>query len=307
MSAKQYTKMFIGTFMKPGQDPGDVLKSERPLPMAKKNITRKQHQSAIAIARSVISVARQNRDQVIRMDLSGKLTSDSVKGRKRAVNTLMRYHKKIYIGASAPKDYSKVCIATYHPIDNPTIEGLGVFNEVFDLTKKPGQGEYGNFPSTKCETVAHIDIHVLSRLIHRSGLTNLEDMMSHMKPALSWSLLAERQKKSGNFFVPVSDGIFCCERSRYIGRNGQSESLVRIKTFLHQEEMNSFNRAALQLLRQESVIDQTPRFPSMSQATDKAMTCLQAMFDVGAEWEKRQAAKKSSPSGPGIIGLEGAA
>lgn len=245
--------------------------------------------SAMRTARAAIKQAKARRKKMMSKSYKRSGRTNAFIARKRAANSLADHYSDISLGAAMDTEAKRLCIATYHPIEHQEVEGLGVFQEIFDLENMQLQPKTSlPFPSSR-ETVAHIDIHVLMRMAKRVGNPDLDAMLSFIQPALAWSLIAERERFTGNFFVPCEDGLFCCERSDYLGGANNSEKVVRIKTFLHRDDMNNFSKASHELLSQEGAIKHEYRFPTMRSVGEEDRRFLNIMGVVGSEWELRTA------------------
>jgi len=250
------------------------------------------------VARIAIETAEERRRRLMSRSYQRKGKSSAEAGRKRAAKSLSAYHVDISLGAAAGPEYRQLCIATYHPIARDDIEGLGVFHEIFDMESAHRAPSKALPMPILREPVAHVDVHVLKRLAQRSETHDLDGMLAHLRPALAWSLVAEREKVRGNFFVPTEDGLYCCERTSYLGDRSGHDHVVRIKTFLHADEMNSFSRASHELLRQEGVPEVKPKFPTMRPVRNEERTSLYLMARLGAEWEERCASRSIQVTDP---------
>ena len=240
----------------------------------------------IETARDIIATAGRNIDRILAAPHPEVRPSGNATQRRRTARRLARHYRPALLGAVASPDSRRAAFAMIYPIgpNAGNVEGLAVFQESHHLDADvTAQG----IPLERTPA-AHVDVHAISRLIERRQVIDLAGVTRALSPALGWSLAAQHVGLKGTFFLPDPQGMFACERAPYIA-DGRGAPIVRIKTYIHQEGMSAFHRAARQVLLETCEALDAPRIPSLSGVSADHAAALNRMREIGHQWERRRA------------------
>lgn len=247
---------------------------------------------ALAKARAVVAHARTALAEVTSQPHPEVRHSSSLSARRKSMRRVADHYRPACLGAVSATDCTRAAFGMVYPIEPNAarVEGLGVFQETMDFGKRRA-GRTNGLPLGSAgvirEPAAHVDIHVIKRLIQRRGLREPDAVLKALRPLLGWCLAAEKTAIHGNFFIPAEDGLFACERAAYLG-TPSGERVVRVKTFIHRDSMTAFNRAAHKVLADAMSRVAPPRMPTLISLSAAQMEGLRVMRRVGEEWEARR-------------------
>lgn len=197
-----------------------------------------------------------------------------------------------YVGMEHSEDFNRFCVGIVEPYEiNKNWHAWCLFNMIVCLDR-----ESADEPISETWD-GIIDPHAMARIIERTGLRRLEDILKFLRsPGLGWMQYLAEGCRPHAAFLPIGDSLLAVQGTM----TAEGVLKPRITTYIDRRDMSDFHRSVRERLNPMTIW--SPSFPSLYENSPVLAEAVKEAWRCGRDWEARREAAIARQNGvsPGI-------